>query len=113
MNRAHGIARFVVLASALHFSLPEGTASGQGCQKIEGLINTVRRTDMSVAKVTEIIASSPDSFESAVREGIERANQTLKNVRGAWVRGQKVMCNRDGGIEEYRVILKVSFVLTD
>lgn len=68
---------------------------------------------MSVAKVTEIIASSPDSFESAVREGIERANQTLKNVRGAWVHGQKVVCNRDGGIDEYRVILKVSFVLAD
>lgn len=68
---------------------------------------------MSVARVTEIIASSPDSFESAVREGIERANQTLKNVRGAWIEGQKVVCNRDGGIDEYRVILKVSFVLTD
>lgn len=68
---------------------------------------------MSVARVTEIIASSPNSFEDAVREGIKRANQTLKNVRGAWIEGQKVVCNRDGDINEYRVILKVSFVLAD
>jgi len=68
---------------------------------------------MSVARVTEVIASSSVSFEDAVREGIKRANQTLKNVRGAWIEGQKVVCNRDGEIDEYRVILKVSFVLAD
>ena len=68
---------------------------------------------MSVARVTEIIAGSDESFEDAVRKGMKRANQTLKNVRGAWVEGQKVICNRDGDIKEYRVTLKVSFVLAD
>jgi flavin-binding protein dodecin len=48
---------------------------------------------MSVARVTEIIASSPESFEDAVRKGLKRASKTLKNVRGAWVEGQKVACD--------------------
>ena len=68
---------------------------------------------MSVARVTEIIASSNESFEDAVKHGVKRANKTLKNVRGAWVEGQKVICDSDGDIKEYRVILKVSFVLDD
>ena len=68
---------------------------------------------MSVARVTEIIASSPESFDDAVKKGVKRANKTLKDVRGAWVEGQKVVCNRDGDIKEYRVNLKVSFVLAD
>ena len=68
---------------------------------------------MSVARVTEIIAGSPDSFEDAVRKGMKRAGKTLNNVRGAWVEGQKVVCNRDGDIKEFRVNLKVSFVLED
>lgn len=68
---------------------------------------------MSVARVTEITSSSPDSFEDAVRKGIKRANKTLKNVRGAWVEGQKVVCDKDGSIKEFRVSLKVTFVLAD
>ena len=68
---------------------------------------------MAVARVTEIIASSEDSFEDAVKKGMKRANKTLNNVRGAWVEGQKVVCNREGEIKEYRVNLKVSFVLSD
>lgn len=68
---------------------------------------------MSVARVTEITASSSESFEAAVRKGIKRANKTLKNVRGAWVEGQKVICDDDGNIKEYRVSLKVTFVLED
>ena len=65
---------------------------------------------MSVARVTEIIASSKKSFEDAVEEGVKRAAETLKNVEGAWVQDQKVII-RDGKIAEYRVNLKVSFVL--
>ncbi len=65
---------------------------------------------MSVAKVTEIIASSPKSFDDAIKQGIARANKTLKNVTGAWVDGQKVSIKK-GKIDEYRVILKVTFVL--
>ncbi|MEJ8567824.1 dodecin family protein [Elongatibacter sediminis] len=68
---------------------------------------------MSVARVTEIISSSNESFEDAVRSGLKRASKTLKNVRGAWVEGQKVDCDSDGFIREYRVILKVTFVLED
>jgi len=66
---------------------------------------------MSVARVTEIISSSAESFDDAVRQGVRRASQTLQNVRGAWVEGQKVICDADGHIKEYRVILKVTFVL--
>ena len=68
---------------------------------------------MAVARVTEIIASSSESFNDAVDKGMKRANKTLKNVRGGWVEGQKVVCDRDGDIKEYRVNLKVSFVLSD
>ncbi len=68
---------------------------------------------MSVARVTEIISSSKESFEDAVKQGLKRSAKTLKNVRGAWVEGQKVSCDSDGHILEYRVILKVTFVLED
>ncbi|MBP9205254.1 MAG: dodecin domain-containing protein [Kofleriaceae bacterium] len=67
---------------------------------------------MSVARITEITTSSKKSFEDAVAVGIARANKTLKNVKGAWVQDQKVTVN-DGKIGEYRVTLKVTFVLED
>jgi hypothetical protein len=67
---------------------------------------------MSVARVTEITASSPKSFEDAVRLGIERASQTLKNVEGAWVQDMKVVV-KDGKVTEFRVNMKITFVLTD
>lgn len=67
---------------------------------------------MSVAKVSEIIASSTVSFDDALHKGIARANKTLKNVTGAWIKSQKVEI-RSGKITEYRVDLKVTFVLTD
>jgi hypothetical protein len=67
---------------------------------------------MAVAKVTEIIASSPKSFEDAVASGIKRADKTLKNVRGAWIASQKVEVSR-GKITEYRVTMRVTFVLKD
>jgi flavin-binding protein dodecin len=67
---------------------------------------------MSIAKVTEIIASSSKGFEDAIREGISRANKTLKNVQGAWVSEQKVVVDK-GKITEYRVTMRVTFVLKD
>ncbi|MGH7644070.1 MAG: dodecin family protein [Gemmatimonadales bacterium] len=67
---------------------------------------------MSVARVTEITAGSPKSFEDAVRIGIERAEKTLDKVQGAWVKEQKVMV-ADGRIAEWRVTMKVTFVLRD
>ena len=65
---------------------------------------------MSVAKVIEICSESTESFEDAIQAGIRQANKTLKNVRGAWVEGQKVEV-KDGRISVYRVDLKVTFVL--
>lgn len=67
---------------------------------------------MSVARVTELIASSDKSFEDAVKVGIARAAKTLENVEGAWIKDQKVVVKK-GRIVEYRVVLKVTFVLTD
>lgn len=65
---------------------------------------------MSVAKVTEITASSSKSFDDAVRKGIKRASKSLQNVEGAWVQQQTVIC-KDGEVKEFRVNMKVSFVL--
>jgi len=65
---------------------------------------------MSVAKVTEIIASSDKSFEDAVQQGIARASETIQGITGAWVESQKVTVN-DGEIDQYRVNMKVTFVL--
>ncbi len=65
---------------------------------------------MSVARVTEIIASSKDSFEDATRKGVKRASKTLKNVTGAWVKDQRVIVKK-GRVSEYRVVLKVTFIL--
>ncbi len=67
---------------------------------------------MSVAKVTEISATSTKGFEDAIKAGIARACKTLKNVKGAWVNGQKVEIENDR-IKNYRVDLKVTFVLED
>jgi flavin-binding protein dodecin len=67
---------------------------------------------MSVAKVTEIIASSTVSFDDAVAQGVARASETLKNVESAWVQSQQVNV-KDGKIRDYRVNLKVTFILKD
>lgn len=67
---------------------------------------------MTVARVTEISASSPESFEAAIREGIERANKTLRNVEGAWVKDMNVRIE-NGNITGYKVNLEVTFVLDD
>ena len=67
---------------------------------------------MSVARVTEITSASTKGFDDAVAKGIERADKTLKNVRGAWIKEKKVTVER-GKIAEYRVTMKVTFVLTD
>ena len=65
---------------------------------------------MSVAKVTEIISSSSKGFDDAVAQGIKRANKTLKNIKGAWVKDQQVTV-KDGKVSEYRVVMKVTFIL--
>lgn len=65
---------------------------------------------MSVARVTEITAASKTSFDDAVRLGIARANKTLENVTGAWIKDQEVVVLK-GKVSEYRVRMKVTFVL--
>lgn len=66
----------------------------------------------SVARVTEIIASSPKSFDDALDVGVDRACKTLDGVKGAWIKDQKVDVE-DGKITAYRVTLMVTFVLKD
>lgn len=67
---------------------------------------------MSIARVTEVTASSTVGFEDAVKQAVARADKTLKNVEGAWVQEQKVVV-KDGQVVEYRVNLKITFVLED
>ena len=67
---------------------------------------------MSVAKVSEISATSTKSFEDAIQQGLARASKTLRHVRGAWIKEQHVRCD-DGRIDEYQVNMMVTFVLDD
>lgn len=67
---------------------------------------------MSVAKVSEITASSTKSFEDAIQEGIKRATKTLDRVQGAWIKDYEVAV-KGGKITEYKVRMKVTFVLKD
>ena len=68
---------------------------------------------MSVAKVSEISATSTKSFEDAIQQGLARASKTLRNLRGAWVKEQHVRCDSAGRIAEYQVNMMVTFVLED
>ena len=67
---------------------------------------------MAIAKVTEITASSPKGFEEAIQAGIARASKTIENIRGAWIEDLKVEV-AVGRVAEYRVRMKVTFVLKD
>jgi len=68
---------------------------------------------MSVAKISEIKASSPKSFDEAIKEGVARANKTIENVRSAWVQDMEVLVDEQGNIAEYRVTMMITFVLKD
>ena len=67
---------------------------------------------MSVARVTEISSTSPQSFEDAIRQGLERATKTLRGVTSAWIKDQRVKLD-NGRIAEYQVNMEVTFVLED
>jgi len=67
---------------------------------------------MSVARVTEVTASSKKSFEDAIRKGVKRAGKTLDNVKSAWVQEQSVVIDNDE-VVEFRVNMKVTFILKD
>ena len=68
--------------------------------------------EMSVAKLSEISATSPKSFEDAIQQGLARAGKTLRHIRGAWIKEQHVRCD-EGRITEYQVNMMVTFVLDD
>jgi hypothetical protein len=76
------------------------------------LVPTIREDTMSVARVTEISATSTKSFEDAVATGIARATQTLRGVSGAWVKEHKVSVKNDK-ITQWQVNMMVTFVLED
>jgi dodecin len=76
-------------------------------------ISLQKEFPMTVAKVTEIIASSNKSFDDAILTGVGRAHKTLKNLKSAWVKDQEVKLNNEGQIVEYRVQLKITFILED
>jgi len=68
---------------------------------------------MSISRATEIKSSSITSFDDAIKKGIARAQKTLKNVRGAWIENQEIMLDAKGKITEYRVQMKVTFILEE
>lgn len=67
---------------------------------------------MSIAKTIEISASSPNSFDEAVKHGVQRASKTVQNIREAWVKEQKVVVD-GGAVKEYRVHMNITFMLND
>ena len=68
---------------------------------------------MAISRTTEIKASSALSFDDAMKKAIARARKTLTNVRGAWVENQEVPIDAKGDITEYRVQMKITFILED
>lgn len=68
---------------------------------------------MSIARVTEIKAASSISFDDAIKQGIARAGKTLKNIKSAWIENQDVQIGENGEIIEYRVQMKITFILED
>lgn len=65
---------------------------------------------MAIAKTIELIASSSSGIEDAIRQGIAKASETVKNIEGAWVKDTKVVV-RDGSVAEWRVTLAVTFIV--
>jgi flavin-binding protein dodecin len=96
---------------APHYTGPEGRRAGGGA-KLRSVTNHHAEVAMSVAKVSEISATSTTSFEDAIKKGLERASKTLRHIRSAWVKEQHVRCN-EGAIVEYQVNMMVTFVLDD
>jgi len=68
---------------------------------------------MTIARVTEIKASSTKSFDDAIKAGVSRAQKTLSNVKSAWIENQEVLIDEKGHVTEYRVQMKVTFILED
>ena len=68
---------------------------------------------MAISRTTEIKSSSAVSFDDAMKKGIARARKTLNNVRGAWIENQEVLVDGEGRVTEYRIQMKITFILED
>lgn len=68
---------------------------------------------MSVAKVVEIKSSSTKSFDDAIKDGLARAGETIQNIQSAWINEQEVIVSPMGEVKEYRVLMKVTFIVQD
>lgn len=86
--------------------------TGQSAARSNVYCAVAKEINVSVAKTTEITASSKKSFEDAIRSGIKRFSKTMDEVEGAWVKEQKVIIDGDE-VSEFRVTMKVTFVLKD
>ena len=67
---------------------------------------------MAVAKIIELNASSPTSMEDAVKTGLRKCAETVNNIKGAWVNEIKVVTDDDGNVQEWRVNLRVTFIVS-
>jgi len=72
----------------------------------------IKEAKMTVAKVSEISSTSNESFDDAIRKGIERANKTLRNVKSAWIKEQYIRVD-NGKILEYQINMAVTFIIDD
>ena len=68
---------------------------------------------MSIARVTEIKSSSKMSFDDAIKSGLARAGKTLTKLKSAWIENQEVLLDKKGKISEYRVQMKITFLLEE
>jgi flavin-binding protein dodecin len=68
---------------------------------------------MSISRITEIKSSSTVSFDDAMKKGVARAQKTLKNVKSAWIWNQEILLDNKGKISEYRVHMKITFILEE
>ena len=66
---------------------------------------------MSVAKIVEIKSSSTKSFDDAIKDGLARASETIDNIQSAWINEQEVLVSPEGKVKEYRVLMKVTFIV--
>ncbi|MEO7064414.1 MAG: dodecin family protein [Dokdonella sp.] len=66
---------------------------------------------MSIAKVLELSSSSPKGIEDAVQSGLKKVSQTVKNIKGAWVNEIKVATDGDGNVTEWRVNMRINFIV--
>ena len=86
------------------------SSTTQGKESIMAAAATTTEARTSVAKVVELTAESPESFEDAIRRAVAKASETIEDINAAWVKSQQVSI-RDGEVTAYRVDLKVTFVV--